>query len=84
MTNTFQYTFSAVLAGAFVFIEVRMPKKFRPDKKKISYRNLIHFMSKPEPKYKFYELKSDFQHSKFAENLDFAGGEQNLQDFAHI
>ena len=48
-TYTFQFTFSTVHASAFVFMEVGMPKRFRPDLKKISNRNLIHFCSKSDP-----------------------------------
>ena len=49
LTYTFEYTFSAVHAGAFVFMQDGMPKKFRPDLKKISNRNLTHFVSTSDP-----------------------------------
>ena len=49
LTYTFEHTFWVILTGAFVFMEVGVPNKFRPDLKKISNRNLINFVFKSDP-----------------------------------
>ena len=87
-TYTFQFTFSTVHASAFVFIEVGMPKRFRPDLKKISNRNLIHFCSKSgrnlTTKIHFSSRNLISNIPNFPKIVKSMGGEQNLVDFAQI